>query len=232
MTLINDFMSLIYPRHCEACGDNLFRHENYLCSYCRLNLPRSQFHLSTENELALTFKGRVPFENACSLYLYEKQGRVQKILHSIKYQSQTELATYLGEQYGESLKSGMFLNDVDVIVPVPLHRKKLKARGYNQSQFFAGGLSSSLNKPMDVTSLVRIKDTATQTKKKKYQRWENVEGIFLLNEPESFYKKHILLVDDVITTGATIEAAWTAIRQAPEVRISVISIAFASQKTI
>lgn len=230
MTLINDFMSLIYPRLCEACGNNLFRHETYICNYCRVSLPRTNYHRFTDNELSRAFAGRVPFQTACSFYLYDKKGRVQKLLHAIKYQSQTGLAEHLGKLYAENLHTDSALASVDVIVPVPLHKNKLKARGFNQSEFFARGLSGILAKPVDTSSLIRIKDTATQTRKKKYARWENVEGIFRLNTLHTLQKKHVLLVDDVITTGATIEAAWLALKEAPDLTISVASIAFAAQK--
>jgi ComF family protein len=230
MALINDFLSLIYPRLCEACGNSLFRHERFICNLCRVSLPRSNYHIHRENELSRTFAGRIQFQTACSFFLYEKKGRVQKLLHAIKYHSQTSLAEYLGKLYGENLGSDGCLGDVDVIVPVPLHRNKLRSRGFNQSECFAKGLSSSLVKPVDTLSLERTVDTKTQTRKKKYQRWENVEGIFNLTPSHSLSNKHVLLVDDVITTGATIEAAWLALSRADGLRLSVASIAFAAQK--
>jgi ComF family protein len=229
MTVINDFLSLIYPRTCEACGRSLFRHENYLCNHCRLNLPKSHYHRQAETPLSSTFYGRVPLLHACCFYLYEKSGRVQKMLHAIKYQDQKELAKFIGNLYAEELKADHAIEEVDVIVPIPLHRKKLKSRGFNQSEWFAKGLSEGLGKEIESTKLQRVIDTKTQTRKKKYERWENVEGIFELNEPETFYGKHVLLVDDVITTGATIEAAWMALKKVEGLKLSVASIAFAAK---
>jgi ComF family protein len=229
MAFINDFLSLIYPRHCEACGNNLFRHEQFICNYCRLNLPRSNYHLDRSNQIHQALAGRVPLEDAICLYIYEKKGRVQRLLHSIKYQDQKELGEFLGLLYAEQLKNDCALSGVDVIIPVPLHKKKLRARGYNQSEWFAKGISRGLQRELNVTALERKVETSTQTKKKKYQRWENVEGIFQLNEPESLYGKHVLLVDDVITTGATIEASWLALKQAEGITLSVASIAFAAR---
>lgn len=229
MSFINDFLSLIYPRHCEACSDNLFGHEQFICNFCKLNLPKSNYHTMGETELSRVFAGRVPLVNAGCYYLYEKSGKVQKLLHAIKYENQKELGEYIGVLYGQELLKHNAFNQIDVILPVPLHKNKLRARGYNQSEWFAKGLSKSLSKPLHPEMLERITETSTQTKKRKYQRWENVEGIFKLNDPHSIAHKHVLLVDDVITTGATIEAGWQALKQAEGIKLSTVSIAFASK---
>lgn len=230
MTLINDFMSLIYPRHCEACGNSLFKHEAYICNLCKLSLPKSNYHKNGQNELSQTFVGRVPLEKSLCFYLFEKSGKVQKILHAIKYQNQKELAQFIGDLYANDLIKENILTDIDVIIPIPLHAKKLKLRGFNQSEWFAKGLANLLGKPLDTFSFERLQETSTQTKKKKYQRWENVEGIFNLKDKAVLVNKHVLLVDDVITTGATIEAAWMALKDVEGIKISVISIAFAARK--
>jgi ComF family protein len=231
MTVINDFLSLIYPRHCEACGNNLFKHEKFICNYCKLNLPKSNYHKRPDNELSKVFAGRIPFLNAVTYYVFEKSGKVQKLLHAIKYQDQKELAEFLGKQYAVELLQKDIFKEVDMIMPIPLHRKKLKLRGFNQSEWFAKGLANKLNIPLDTESLLRKVETNTQTKKRKYQRWENVEGIFELRDPERLINKHILVVDDVITTGATIEAAWQCVKNVDGIRISVAAIAFAAKKT-
>lgn len=228
MTLINDFLSLIYPRRCEACSDLLFQHEQFICTHCRLNLPKSGYHAGQANRLATALAGRVPLEHALCFYLFEKSGRVQRMIHAIKYQEQKELGEYLGRLYAGDLLKNRDLGGVDVILPIPLHHKKLKARGFNQSEWFARGLSLGLSLPVDTTSMERRKETATQTKKKKYQRWENVENIFEIREPALLKNKHVLLVDDVITTGATIEAAWQALKTVDGIKVSVASIAFAA----
>ena len=230
MTLINDFMSLIYPRHCEACANGLFKHEIYICNHCKLNLPKSNYHKNEHNELSQTFAGRVPLSNSLCFYLFEKSGKVQKLLHAIKYQDQKELARFIGDLYAQELVKTTINDDVNVIIPVPLHKKKLKQRGYNQSEWFARGLANVLEKPLDVNSFERVHETSTQTKKKKYQRWENVEGIFKIKDHSALVNKHVLLVDDVITTGATIEAAWLALKDIEGIKISVASIAFAARK--
>ncbi|MBX3164280.1 MAG: ComF family protein [Bacteroidetes bacterium] len=224
MALINDFLSLIYPRPCEACGNTLFKHERFICHYCKLHLPKSNYHKKPENALHTAFMGRVPLVYALPFYVFEKSGRVQKMLHAIKYRGQKELGEYLGQLYGKELYE--HITAIDVVVPVPLHKKKLKMRGYNQSEWFAKGLASGLNTEINTTSLERSIETGTQTKKKKYERWENVEGIFELKNKAQFANKHILLTDDVITTGATIEAAWQAFKDIDGVKISAASIAF------
>lgn len=228
MALINDFLSLIYPRRCEACGQALFRHEQFICTHCRVSLPKSDFHKQADHRLLRALAGRVPLVQAMSLFVFEKGGRVQRLVHAIKYQEQRELGEFLGKLYAGDLLKQAALADVDVIIPVPLHRKKLKARGFNQSECFARGLSQGLQKRMDAQCMERVTETSTQTRKKKYQRWENVEGIFKLTAPQDLKHKHVLLVDDVITTGATIEAAWQALREAEGLRLSVASIAFAA----
>ncbi len=230
MTLINDFMSLIYPRHCEACANGLFKHETYICNHCKLNLPKSNYHKNDQNELSQTFAGRVPLTHSLCFYLFEKSGKVQKLLHAIKYQDQKELAQFIGSLYAQDLVKTKIKDEIDVIIPIPLHKKKLKQRGYNQSEWFAKGMATVLEKPLDIHSFEREHETSTQTKKKKYQRWENVEGIFKIKEQNAFVNKHVLLVDDVITTGATIEAAWLALKDIEGIKISVASIAFAARK--
>jgi ComF family protein len=231
MTLINDFLSLIYPRHCEACNNNLFKHEFFVCNLCKLTLPKSNYHQKPGNELSMVFAGRIPYENALSFYVFEKSGKVQRLLHAIKYQDQKGLAEFLGKEYATDLLKNNVFSGVDLIIPIPLHKNKLKTRGFNQSEWFAKGLSNALNIKMDTETLARKVETNTQTKKKKYQRWENVEGIFELTNLDNFKNKHILIIDDVITTGATIEAAWQCIKDLEGIKISIAAIAFATKKT-
>ena len=230
MALINDFMSLIYPRLCEACGVNLFGHEKHLCNLCRVNLRRSNYHFSENNPISLLFAGRIPVKQASAILLFEKSGKVQNILHSIKYNGNKELAVLMGILYAEELIKGAAFPEITKIIPIPLHPAKLKQRGFNQSEYFARGLSKGLNKPLNTSSIIRVKESSTQTKKKKFERWENVEGIFELVKKEDLKGQHILLVDDVITTGATLESAWTCLKEVEELSISIASIAFAEKR--
>jgi ComF family protein len=156
-----------------------------------------------------------------------KDGKTQKLLHAIKYQGQKDLAEYIGKLFAAQFKEE--LSEIDLIVPIPLHEKKLKKRGFNQSACFAHGIHNLSQISIDNQSLLRAINTDTQTKKAKYERWQNVEGIFLLHNPTFFENKHILLVDDVITTGATIEAAWLVFKDIKGIKISIGSIAYAAK---
>jgi ComF family protein len=193
-------------------------------------LPRSNFHSEENNELERVFAGRVPVVKAGSYYLFEKSGKVQKILHSIKYKSNKVLAQQLGVWYAQSLKDCKELTSADVIIPVPLHSKKQKQRGFNQSEEFAKGLSKEFNIPINTTNLIRNAFTETQTRKRKFERWENVKDKFELKNPGEFTNKTVVLVDDVITTGATIDACYEALSKAPGIRINVLSLAYARKE--
>jgi competence protein ComFC len=228
MSLFNDFMSLIYPRLCEACDEVLIEKEKFLCLKCLVDLPKSKSSLSSGHELFDLFKGRVPLDQGYYLYSFEKNARVQKLLHAIKYQGQKQLAVYLGELLAKEIDKGEYDN-FDCIIPIPLHENKFKIRGFNQSLSFAEGLSSVLTIPIISESLIRTNPSFTQTRKRKYERWENVEGVFKLKDEGTLKNKHVLLVDDVITTGATIEAAWQTLGHIDGIRISLASIAFAKK---
>jgi competence protein ComFC len=227
MALINDFMSLIYPRSCEACGQPLFRHERLICNLCILRLPKSDFHLKYPNTLSQTLGGRVPLEKTLCLYVFEKSGKVQRMVHAIKYQGQKELAILLGNMLAKEYMHPGNEISFDSIVPVPLHPKKEKLRGYNQSVEFAKGISEVFKRPLHDDILIRVKESATQTRKKKFDRWENVEGIFALRDKGAFQNQHVLLVDDVVTTGATVDAAWQCLKEVEGLKISIACLAFA-----
>lgn len=227
MALINDFMSLIYPRTCEACEQVLFEHEQLVCNQCAISLPKTQYHSSSNNPIHIALAGRVPVFRSTSLFDFEKEGRVQKLLHAIKYEGQQQLGELLGKMLADHLASSDFFKGIDLIIPVPLHENKLKQRGYNQSACFAKGISDALGIPVNTSVLWRSGETSTQTKKKKFERWENVGTVFTLNDPAILKGKHVLLVDDVITTGATIEGCWQALKEVDHMTLSLASIAYA-----
>ena len=228
MGLWNDFIALIYPRNCVGCSNSLYKHEERVCNHCYITLPKSNFH-EEENELERMFSGRVPVIRAGSYYLFEKSGKVQKLLHSIKYKSNKGLAEQIGIWYAQSLKNCNEVAGADVIIPVPLHPKKQKQRGFNQSEEFAKGLSKELNVPLSSDNLFRNAFTETQTRKRKFERWENVKDKFELKDPEVLRDKKVVLVDDVITTGATIDACYEAMKNVSGIKISVLSIAYAKK---
>ncbi|MEI6020350.1 MAG: ComF family protein [Bacteroidota bacterium] len=227
MTLFNDFLSLIYPRHCAACSNVLIEQEKFICLSCENALPRGHHDITGGKAVHEVLAARVPLIHAHYLFNFEKSGKIQNLIHAIKYNGQKELATYLGEILGkEFLKNKV---SFDLIVPIPLHPKKIKKRGFNQSAHFGNGIAKTMGNTMMLDNLIRAIETPTQTKKKKYQRWENVEGIFQLQDFASMQHKHVLLVDDVVTTGATIEAAWQALKEVEGIQISVAAIAFAKK---
>lgn len=201
-----------------------------VCNHCYVTLPKSNFHSQENSELERVFAGRVPVVKAGSYYLFEKSGKIQKLLHNIKYKSNKTLAEQLGVWYAQSLKDCSEIVKADIIIPVPLHPKKQKQRGFNQSEEFAKGLSKEFNIPINTTNLIRNAFTETQTRKRKFERWENVKDKFELNNPAEFTNKTVVLVDDVITTGATIDACYEALSKAPGIKINVLSLAYAKRE--
>lgn len=221
-----DMISLIYPKICMACDKLLLKHEESLCTFCIYSLPKTGFHKESDNPVSRLFWGKTEIEGAASYFHFEKGGHVQQLIHKFKYKGFKEIGIEVGKHYGTELKDCESYSKVDIIVPVPLHKDKHRKRGYNQSDFFAKGLSQSMKIPVDFTSLYRAKATATQTRKSRFERFENVESIFRLKENHSLSGKHILLVDDVVTTGSTLEACCETLRAAGN-KISLVTMAYA-----
>lgn len=222
--LLKGFVTMIFPQYCTTCMIDLVGGEKYICTKCIYKLPKSKHLYEKENALTRKLWGKVPVEHGMAYLKYSKKGAVQRLLQHIKYKGGSDLSYMLGKWYGEEIKQH-YPEAFDVVVPVPLHRDKMVLRGYNQSESFARGIAEALEIPMEAKMLVRKVATTTQTRKKRYERWENVKGIFQLTEAHSFSNKHVLLVDDVITTGATIEACISALQQATNIKISVAAIA-------
>jgi len=227
MLFINDFISLIFPRICASCGNSLWKNEEVLCHFCEYHLPVTKFHHDLENPVTCLFRGRVLIETGAAFLYFNKGSKVQRLVHQLKYKGRKDIGIYLGDRYGQSLKYAPRFNSADVIIPVPLHKKKYMQRGYNQSEQFAVGLSGSMNIPVNKHLLTRAKATETQTRKSRFSRYENVKEIFMVNAPRAWNGKHLMLVDDVITTGATLESCILALQIIPDVRISVACIATA-----
>jgi ComF family protein len=189
-------------------------------------LPYTRFHNQRDNAVAQLFWGRTQVENATAYFVFRKGSRFQKILHKVKYRNHQNLGIELGRWFGQELSSTSF-NEIDCVVPVPLHWKKMKKRGYNQSDLIAQGIAETLNKPLATNIIKRIVENPTQTRKGRYERWTNVEGIFELCDSAATQNKHILLVDDVVTTGSTLEACASTILKAPGAKVSVAVLAMA-----
>lgn len=210
-----------------ACGDPLYKKEENICTHCRFHLPKTNFHLIRENPISKLFWGKVNIETATSFYYFNKGNKVQNLLHNFKYKGQSELGTHIGKMFGNDLAQSLFYKTVDLIVPIPLHPAKLKRRGYNQSDFLAKGLAESLDIGWDNEVLKRTVATSSQTQKSRFDRWKNVDSIFELNNSEAQANKHILLVDDVVTTGSTLESAANELLKIPGAKVSIATIAFA-----
>lgn len=221
----NDFLSLIFPKVCYACGKSLFKKEDCICTYCHYHLPRTDFHLKADNPVHKLFWGRVDIHSAAAMYLFNKGSKVQRLIHQLKYRGRKEIGVSLGKYYGRELKKSPQFASADMVIPVPLHLKKLKKRGYNQSALFAQGIAESLQVENEIKVLIRAKASHTQTKRSRFDRWKNVEEIFKVTEPAKIEGKHILLADDVVTTGATLEACAAKLLETPGTKVSVVTIA-------
>lgn len=220
-----DFISLFFPRYCAGCHEALIRQEHLICTACILHLPRSNYHLNSTNHFYDKLKGRFAVKYVLSFFKFSKRGRVQNILHELKYRNKPELGRLLGKIYGFELFNAGFHDSFDIIVPIPLHPRKKKMRGYNQSEEFGKGLSESLKIPCSDKILCRSVMTGTQTKRSRLQRWQNVKDIFVVNSPEKISYKRILLIDDVVTTGATLEAAANSLLNNHCAELSIACIA-------
>ncbi len=226
--LINGFTELFLPRYCLCCQEKLLLEEHDLCLNCLYHLPRTNFHTYRNNPVMELFLGRIPLEMATSYFFFRKGSVYQELIHQLKYKGHKELGSFLGEKFGNELSRDGCFNQVDFIIPVPLHPRKLRKRGYNQSEWIAMGLSKALGIPVVTDAVVRKQYTETQTKKDHFARWENVSNVFALNHSDQLKGKTILLVDDVVTTGATLEACATAFLSIPGIKINIATLAIAT----
>jgi ComF family protein len=224
VTYWRDFWYLFYPKICDACGKSLLHQEEILCTSCLIKLPRTEFHSDPENDLSQVFWGRVPIEQATALMHFVKGSPYRKLIHKLKYQNRPDIGVFLGRELGGELNNSKPFQNLDFIVPVPLHPDKQKIRGYNQAERIAAGISEVMDVPVSSDNLYRNVFTKTQTKKGRYDRWENVSEVFSVRDERELTGKHLLLVDDVITTGATIEACAQVLLKVPDVKVSIASI--------
>ena len=224
MKWISDLIDLIFPRHCNVCGDILSPTERDICLNCLYSLPKiEQHHL---DEIEKIFWGKIEIERATSYIYYRKESPYNNMLHAIKYRNRPEVGERLATMAAKDILDSGFFDGIDAIVPLPLSKKKKRKRGYNQCDYIAKGLSKATGIPVIKDCVKRVKSNETQTRKSREERWKNVEGIFALQNPEQFEGKHLLLIDDILTTGATLSNCAAAIQNACNCKISIFTLAY------
>ena len=226
--MFHDFLNLFYPEVCQVCDNILVKNENVICLNCLHELPVTNFHQDNENPVKKVFYGRVNVEEATALLLFQKKGAVQKLIHNLKYRGHRSIGKYLGKWMGEELLHSPHFSEIDAVIPVPLHRRKLRSRGFNQVEDFGKEIAAALNVPYLDDVLQKRSYSTSQTIKGRLARWGNMEETFVLMHPEKIQNMHLLLVDDLITTGATLEACAGVLQEAKDIKISMATMAFAS----
>ncbi|WP_234736267.1 ComF family protein [Tellurirhabdus bombi] len=220
------FLDLLFPQLCLLCKDGLQAGEPLVCTNCRLSLPETGEHRQAINSKLTLFAGKVPIQFVYSFLFFTKKGKVQQLIHALKYRGEKEVGLLMGNWYGHQLREARMLqHDIDLIIGVPLHPTRLRQRGYNQSDWFAKGLSEMLGISWSYNTLIRNRYTLSQTGMNRISRWENVSQVFSVKDKARVQNKRILLVDDVLTTGATLEACATALLAAGAQSIGIITIA-------
>jgi ComF family protein len=219
-------LHLVFPHVCEGCGTDNLQAEHLLCLRCLSSLPSTNFHMHASNPIEKIFWGRIPVTSATSQYYFTKESMMQHLMHQFKYKGNKEVGTYLGKLMGWALVESNRFSFIDALVPLPLHRSREHKRGYNQATVLCEGISSILNKPVLKNVVIRREQTETQTKKGRIQRWQNMAGKFELANPQAIKDKQVLLVDDVVTTGATLEACGQEILKAENVQLNIATLCF------
>lgn len=233
MALIKNIFSstlhLFYPHVCTGCGSDLLQEDNLLCLHCINNLPKTNFAQHQNNPVEKIFWGRIPIAAAHSEFYFAKESLLQHLIHQLKYKNNTDIGFYLGQLMGKTLSDSNSFNNIEYLVPLPLYPDKERKRGYNQAAIICNGMSEVMNVPVLVGNVIRQRFTETQTRKHRTERWENVEGSFVVKDATVLKGKNILLVDDVITTGATLEACGTTILQTSDLKLYIATLAHAAK---
>ena len=223
---IDDFLHLFFPHICIGCNTDILNDTDVLCAKCLSNLPETGFLSVLQNPVEKIFYGRLPVQQAGSAFYFNKDSLIQSIITQLKYRNNQEAGIFLGKLLGQQLANSKRFDDVDLIIPLPLNDRKLFKRGYNQTSAIVNGLTSVWHKPVIEDAVERISFTETQTNKDRIARWQTMEGVFSVTQPTLLKNKHVLLIDDVVTTGATLEACGTAILKIPGVQLSIATVAY------
>ena len=226
MHFLKDFFHIFYPKICANCNEQLLQNEKTICTFCRHDLPLTNFLSYTDNKVSKIFYGRITIEKAYSLLFFRKESITKNLIHELKYKGNEEIGNFFGNWLGEILAVNKQFSNVDYIVPVPIHSKKRKIRGYNQVTKFGECLSYHLNIPFNEEVLVRKSSTKTQTLKARFERFNDLDTKFSLTNTATFKNKHVLIIDDVITTGATLEACAMELLKSPVIKISILTMAY------
>ncbi len=227
--IIQNTLHLFYPHICTGCGSDILPKENLLCARCLNDLPVTGFATHPNNPVEEIFWGRINLKAAHSEFYFDKDALIQHLVHQLKYKSNQSIGLYLGEMMGKTLLGSKRFDAIDALIPLPLYPEKERKRGYNQAAIICNGMSLTMNIPVITNKLVRQRYTETQTKKHRTERWENVEDSFKVDDADSLAGKHLLLVDDVVTTGATLEAAGMVLLKVPGVSLSIATLTIASK---
>ncbi len=225
----DSLLHVVFPHVCDGCGSDLLNIESRLCIRCLASLPETNFEIHPNNPVEKDFWGRLPIISGSAHLYFTKESLVQLLMHQLKYRRNKELGLQLGRMMGSALMSSNRFSDIDALVPLPLFPSKEKKRGYNQSRVLCDGISEIFNLPVLSNVIARPQHTETQTKKGRIERWRNIEGKFRLVDPEEIKNKHLLLVDDVITTGATLEACGNELLSAENVKLSIATLCRANR---
>ena len=225
MKQIDNIINLFYPNTCRICGRTLSTHENYLCLHCIQNIPRTDFHIKDSHPAEQLFRGKIEIEEAFSFFYFTPNSNYRQLIHQIKYNGEKHCGQYMGTLFAQELVRDGKLQDIDIIIPVPLHRSKERRRGYNQSEWIAKGIANVIHKNVNSHLLYRKRKNESQIYKSLYDRWLNTQQTFQLDKSTNIEDKHILLIDDVVTTGATLLACAEALSGLKNCKLSLLTLA-------
>lgn len=224
----DSLLQWVFPHNCSGCGSDIINRDSSLCMRCIETLPETHFERYQGNPVEKRFWGRIQVEHAAARFYFTRESLIQQLMHQFKYKGNRDLGFQLGKMMGDSIKKSGWLH-ADALVPLPLFPAKEKRRGYNQATVLCEGMAETLQIPVLKDVIIRSQHTDTQTRKGRIERWHNMEGKFVLTDPDAIHNKHLLLVDDVITTGATLEACGAELLKGENTRLSIATLCSATR---